>query len=84
VNDLHRLRFRRDNARLVAAIQCATLHFLLRPVDSVFRQIADTNDSRNNCKKAGSAGRCDCLRSQRAACQEAGEKQDNGGPAAGR
>ena len=80
---MHRLPARNDNARLVAAIQCASLYFLFGATDTANRQAENTNDRRNNCTAACGFSGCNRQRPQRAGDTRLGEKQDAGNPAAG-
>ena len=69
---------RNNDARLVAAIQCASLYFLLGATDSTNRQITHTDDSADNGQKAGGAGRCDVMGARRDRNQAAGEAHGAG------
>ena len=72
-NTLQILPGRNDDARLVVAIQCAKLYFLLREADSTNRQITHTDNRADDGQKAGGAGRCDGVGAQRDRNQAAGE-----------
>ena len=72
-NTMHILPGRNNNARLVAAIQCASLYFLLSATDSTNRQITHTDNSADNGPAAGGAGRCDGVGARRDRNQAAGQ-----------
>lgn len=83
MNDLQRLPSRNDNARLLAAIQSATLQILLGATDSAARQVTHTNNrADNSAQEDGAIGFSICW-PERAGDTRTGEKQDAGGAAAG-
>ncbi len=75
---VRRLQSRNDNARLLAAIQCASLYFLLGANDSADRQAADADKRADHGAAQGSVGRGDCLGTQRGTDSQVGQGSDGG------
>ena len=80
---LQRLPSRNDNARLLAAIQSATLQILLGATDSAASQVAYTGQRTDRNEKEGGSIGFSIGWPERAGNTRAGEKQNDGCAAAG-
>ena len=72
-----------DNARLVAAIQCASLYFLLCPIDTTNRQATQPNDRPDHGTATCGFSGCDGMWTSGVAGQSFGQRPDGGGAGEG-
>lgn len=72
-NTMHGLPGSNNNARFVAAIQCASLYFLLGAADSENREVKHPDGGADHGQAARGAGRCSGMGAQRDRDQATGE-----------